>query len=188
MAGVDQGNGARLRHGAQVGFQAEINHWPGGDFDAKISQGTAHRAQALDGGFLRRCGHMDEPFRGMGEHNPLERVFMGGEVGKAVVGGGGHRHRPLLAATLQVEDDGFLQHLVPLERLIAGREQVHLADGRPRQDKVPERPVVWPVAEAAGDDGHDLPTRCGLRHSQGHKSGIEIHRLDADAAQGQPVG
>ena len=130
---------------------------------------------------------MDEPLRVIREHDPVERVFVGGQVGKAVIGRSRDRDRPLLAATLQADDDVFLQHLVIPESLVARLEQVHVADRRPLKDEVTERAVIRPVAEAARDDGHDLPARRCLAHGQRDKGGIQIHRLDADSAQGQPV-
>jgi len=64
---------------------------------------------------------------------------------------------------------------------------VHVADGRTLKDEVAERPVIRPIAEAARDDGNDLPARRGLGDGQRNEGAIQIHRLDADTAKGQPV-
>ncbi|MBT9137044.1 MAG: hypothetical protein DDT34_02130 [Firmicutes bacterium] len=112
---------------------------------------------------------------------------MGHKVGEGVIGRCRNRHRPLLATSLQADDDVLLQNLVVLEGLAARLEQVHMADGGTLKDEVAERPIVRPIAEATRDDGHDLPARCCLSNSQRNEGTIQVHRLDADTAQGQPV-
>ena len=74
-----------------------------------------------------------------------------------------------------------------LECLAARLEQVHVADGCTLKDEVTERAVIRPIAEAARDDGDDLPAWRSLGDGQRHEGAIQVHRLDADTAQGQPV-
>lgn len=62
-----------------------------------------------------------------------------------------------------------------------------MADGCSLKDEVTERAVVWPIAEASRNNCHDLATWCCLCHGQRDKSRIQIHRLNANGTQGQPV-
>lgn len=126
---------------------------------------------------------MNEPLRVIRQHDPFEWVFMGGKVGEGVVGRSRNRHRPLPTTVLKPDDNVFLQHIIILECLAARLEQMDAPDGGTLKDEVTERAVVRPIAEAARDDRHDLPALRGQRH----KGRVQIHRLDADTAQNQPV-
>jgi len=55
------------------------------------------------------------------------------------------------------------------------------------KDEITERAVIRPIAEAAWDNRHDLPTHYGLCYGQRNKGRIQIYRLDTDTAQGQPM-
>ena len=109
------------------------------------------------------------------------------KVQKTVIGRRRDRHRPSLAAPLKPNDEVFLQNRVILECLVARVEQVHVADGGPLKDEITERAVIRAIAEAARHDRHNLPARRCHCHGQRDESGIQVHRLDADTTQGQPV-
>src|SRR5690606_21634634 len=102
----------------------------------------------LQGSFFSGGGHMYEALRVIREYDSIKRVFMGSQIRKAVIGRSCHRNRPLLAFTLQTDDDVFLEHFIILECLASGVKQVHVPDSCPFQDEITKWTVVGAVAEA----------------------------------------
>ena len=62
-----------------------------------------------------------------------------------------------------------------------------VTDRCPLKDEFTERAVVRSITEAARDNRHNLSSRRGYSRGKRHKGRVQIHRLDADTAQGKPV-
>jgi len=130
---------------------------------------------------------MDEALWVVGKYDTMEWAFISRKIGETVVGLHCNRHRPLLTTSLKANDDVLLQHFIVPEWLAARLEEVYMADGRMLKDEFAERAIVRPIAKAARNDRHNLAARRGLRQRQRDEGRIQIHSLNTNRAQGQPV-
>ena len=86
-----------------------------------------------------------------------------------------------------MDDDVFLQDIVVTKGFVSGVKQMQVFECRAAEYKIAERPVIRAVAEAAGYDRDKLSAFFQQIQRQRDKSGIEVHRFDADAAQCRAV-
>ena len=80
-----------------------------------------------------------------------------------------------------------MQHVVVFECFVPGFEDVNPFQGADVQQKLPERLVVWPVAERAGNDRNNLPLILHQQDGQGDECGVEVDCLDSHLSEQRPM-
>jgi len=77
VTGVEQRDGPRLGHVAQVGFETEIDNRTGGHADTKLTQGRASRRRFLKRRLSGRVGNMDEALTIIWKDNAFKGIGVG---------------------------------------------------------------------------------------------------------------